>query len=92
MKLIKVIRNKYFITGFLFAVWIIFFDQSNLVDWGNSLIEVKRQESEKQFYEEEITRTREKLRELQSNRESLEKFAREQYYFHEEGEEIFIVM
>ena len=91
MKLIKVIRNKYFIVGILFLTWIIFFDQSNLIDWGGALIDVGKQRTEKLYYQQEIIRTREKLRELQSNRDSLEKFAREQYYYLEDGEEIFIV-
>ena len=91
LSLIKILRNKYFIAGTLFAVWVIFFDQSNLIDWGSALIDVGKQRSEKLYYEQEITRTREKLRELQSNRDSLEKFAREQYYYHEDGEVVFIV-
>ena len=91
MKLVKVIKNKYFIAGTLFTVWIIFFDQSNIIEWVSAMVDVKRQKSEKQYYEQEISRTREKLRELQSNRDSLEKFARETYYYLEDGEEIFIV-
>jgi len=91
MKLIKIISNKFFIAGTLFAVWVIFFDQSNLIEWGRAWIDVKHQEAEKLYYQEEIARTREKLRELQSNRDSLEKFAREQYYYLEDGEEVFIV-
>jgi len=89
--LIKVVRNKYFIVGVAFALLVIFFDQSNLIDWAASRMDLKRQKREKQYYEEEIARTREKLRELQSNRDSLEKFAREQYYYLEDGEEIFIM-
>ncbi|MDR2586606.1 MAG: septum formation initiator family protein [Prevotellaceae bacterium] len=91
MKVIRIVRNKYFIVGILFVVWIIFLDQSTLIDWGDSLVDLNRQKNEKKFYEDEITRTREKLRLLQSNRDSLEKFAREQYYYLEDGEEIFIV-
>ena len=91
MKLIKILKNKFFIAGTLFVVWIIFFDQSNLIDWGRAKIDVKRQKSEKKYYEEEIARTREKLNELQSNRDSLEKFAREQYFYLRDGEEVFVV-
>jgi cell division protein FtsB len=91
MKLIKIVRNKFFIVGTLFLVWIIFFDQSNLIDWGGALIDVGKQKAEKQYYEQEIARTREKLRALQSNRDSLEKFARETYFYLEDGEEIFII-
>ena len=91
MKVLKIVKNKFFIAGTLFAAWIIFFDQSNLISWGRARIDVNRQKMEKRYYQEEIARTREKLRELQSNRDSLEKFAREQYYYLEDGEEIFIV-
>jgi len=88
---LKILKNKFFIAGILFAVWIIFFDQSNLIEWGKAKVDVKRQKSEKQYYEEEIARTREKLRELQSNRDSLEKFAREEYFYLRDGEEVYIV-
>ena len=91
MKLKNVLLNKFFIAGTLFAVLIIFLDQSNLIDWSAALNDVKNQRDEKRYYEEEIARTREKLRQLQSNRDSLEKFAREQYFYLEDGEEIFIV-
>jgi len=91
MKVVKIIKNKYFITGTLFAVWVIFFDQSNLIDWRGAIIDVRKQKFEKQYYEQEIARTREKLRELQSNRDSLEKFARETYFYLEDGEDIFII-
>ncbi|MCL2502305.1 MAG: septum formation initiator family protein [Bacteroidales bacterium] len=84
-------KYKYFIVGAVFAVWIIFFDQSNLMDWGTALADLSKQRAEKQFYEREISRIRQQLRELQSNRDSLEKFAREQYYYLEDGEVIFIV-
>ena len=89
--LIKVLKNKFFIAGTLFAVWIIFFDQSNLIDWGRARVDVSRQKTEKRYYQEEIARTREKLRELQANRDSLEKFAREQYFYLQDGEEIIVV-
>ena len=89
--LIKVLRNKYFIAGLLFAVWVLVFDQNNLIDWGGALKDLSRQKQEKRYYETEIIRTREKLKELQSNRDSLEKYAREQYYYLKKGEEVFVV-
>lgn len=88
---VKILKNKFFIVGTLFAVWIIVFDQSSLIDWTKAKIDVARQKDEKKFYEKEIARTRGKLSELKSNRDSLEKFAREQYFYLEDGEDIFIV-
>ena len=39
----------------------------------------------------DIRTTDEKLRELDSDLDSLEKFAREQYFFHKENETVFVV-
>ena len=52
---------------------------------------VSEQNRQKEYYQELIRTTDEKLNELSSNRDSLEKFAREQYFFKEQDEEIFIV-
>ena len=49
------------------------------------------QEIQKRYYKEAIKATEEKLNELSSNKDSLEKFAREQYLFKEIDEDIFIV-
>ena len=89
--LFKVIRNKYFIATTVFVVWIIFFDANNLIDLFRVARHVGEQETQKEYYEKLIKSTEEKLNELSSNRDSLEKFAREQYFFKESDEEVFIV-
>lgn len=53
--------------------------------------DVAAQERQKRYYKEAIRETDEQLKELDSNLDSLEKFAREQYYFHRADEELFIV-
>ena len=53
---------------------------------------VAQQERQKEYFKEAIKVTDEKLKELTSNKDSLEKFAREQYLFHEKDEEIFLVV
>ena len=50
-----------------------------------------RQERQIEYYNREIKSIDEKLQELSSNKDSLEKFAREQYYFHEEDEDLYII-
>ncbi len=88
---IKVIRNKYLVTSLAFIVWITFFDSNNLIRWSRVVLNISEQESRKSYYKESIKATEEKLNELGSNRDSLEKFAREQYLFKEDDEEVFIV-
>jgi len=55
------------------------------------VLNVSEQESQKRYYKEAIKAMDEKLNELNSNKDSLEKFAREQYLFKEDDEDIFIV-
>lgn len=89
--LLRILRNKYLLVTLFFVVWIVFFDSNNLISWSGDIRTVIMQERQKNYYKEAIRKTDEKLKELSSNRDSLEKFAREQYYFHEKDEELFII-
>lgn len=90
-KVLKVVRNKYFVVTLFFMVWVLFIDTGNLFVWIRDMGTVSAQEQQKQYYKEAILRTDEKLKELESNKDSLEKFAREQYLFHEADEEVFVL-
>jgi len=87
----KLLKNKFFITGMAFLIWVSFFDSNNLIEWSRVIFNIGKQESQKEYYKESIKQTEEKLQELSSNRDSLEKFAREQFMFKEDDEDIFIV-
>lgn len=90
-KVIKFIRNKYVIVTVFFLVWVLFIDTNNLFVWMRDLGVVSSQHRQKEHYKEAIRQTDEKLQELTSNKDSLEKFAREQYLFHQKDEEVFII-
>lgn len=90
-KAVKILKNKFFIVGVVFLVWVIFFDSSSIITWFSDIGKVFNQERQKAYYKEAIKKTDEQLLELSSNRDSLEKFAREQYYFHKDDEDVFIV-
>lgn len=72
-------------------LWVTFFDANNLIRWSKIIINIGEQESQKRYYKEAIKSMDEKLNELSSNKDSLEKFAREQYLFKEDDEDIYIV-
>ena len=91
-KTLKVARNKYFIVTVFFLVWVLFIDTSNIFVWFSDMRTVASQERQKEYFKEAIKLTDEKLKELESNRDSLEKFAREQYLFHEPDEEVFVIV
>ena len=90
-RLLKIVKNRFFLATFVFAVWVIFFDQNSLIDWFSVRMRIIRQERQIEYYNKEIKSIDEKLQELSSNKDSLEKFAREQYYFHEEDEDLYII-
>lgn len=90
-RFVRIITNKYFIVTLLFAVIVLFVDRNNLISWAGDCITVMRQEKAIRQYTRDIEMLDGKLDELTSDKDSLEKFAREQYYFHREGEDVFIV-
>jgi cell division protein FtsB len=90
-RFIKIVKNRFFLATLVFAVWVIFFDQNSLIDWFGIRMRIIKQERQMEYYNTEIKSIDEKLQELSSNKDSLEKFAREQYYFHEEDEDLYII-
>ena len=89
--LFRIIKNKYLLVTVAFFAWVIFFDSNSIIEWSSIRSNINRQEKGKTYYKQEIKSAEEKLQELSSNKDSLEKFAREQFYFHEEDEDLYIV-
>jgi cell division protein DivIC len=91
-KLVKRLRNKYLITTLVFGLWLIFFDQFNLVDRYQSLHAMRQLQRDKAYFEKKIKEDTQRLKELKTNRENLEKFAREQYLMKKDNEDIFVIV
>ncbi len=91
-RLIKLIRNKYGFSLLLFIVWLLFFDENNLLERIKDLREINRIEDNIDYYRTKIDEDTKRLIELKTNNENLEKFAREQYYMLKENEDVFIIV
>jgi cell division protein FtsB len=85
------LKNKYILTLAIFVLWMLLFDSSNWVDVYREYKRIKKLEQDKDYYTNKIENDRNRLNELQTNNENLEKFAREQYLMKKPDEEIFIV-
>ncbi len=85
------LKNKYLFTIIVFALWLLFFDRTNVIDWIGEMSKIHSLKTEKAYYEKELKTVSTQLEELNTSNESLEKFARENYYFKAEGEEIFLI-
>jgi cell division protein DivIC len=90
-KLIPYLKNKYIIALLVFFVWILFFDQNNLVDRYISHRNIRQLERDKKYFRHRIMEDSIRLDELRTDNENLEKFAREQYLMKRENEDIFII-
>ena len=91
-KLIPFLKNKFVLSCTFFIVWLVFFDQNNLIDRVKTMHNIYQQKRTKVYYQEKIKSDTRKLQELETNRENLEKFAREQYFMKKDNEDIFVVV
>lgn len=87
----RVLLNKYFIATLAFLLIVLFIDNNNAIKWIGNEYHILQQERIIRQYQKDIKTTDDKIRELTSDLDSLEKYAREHYYFQKEGEEVFIV-
>jgi cell division protein FtsB len=86
------LKNKYFITALIFIVWIAFFDENNWIERMQNLKELRELDNDKEYYIEQIDKDAERLKELKTNNENLEKYAREQYLMKKDEEVVFVIV
>jgi cell division protein FtsB len=91
-KLFTLVKNKYILSAILFLVWISFFDSNNLISRYKYNQELNDLIAKKEYYKSEIEKNKADMHALMSNRNNLEKFARETYLMKKDDEEIFIII
>jgi cell division protein FtsB len=90
-KFLKFLASKYSIVFILFAVYLTVFDEHSLINRWNNYKKIKKMEEEVKYYQNEIKVNKQKMNELQSSDENLEKFAREHYLMKRADEDIYII-
>lgn len=90
-KIFRHLKNKYILALMVFFVWILFFDQNNLIDRFVTQRNIRQLERDKNYFIERIRQDSTRLKELKTDNENLEKYAREQYFMKRENEDIFII-
>ena len=86
------VNNRYFLTGLGFLVWLSFFDRNDFITTWSYSQKLKTVQKEKVHYEEGIKRYKSELEDLQTNRDNLEKYAREKYFMKKENEDVFLIV
>ncbi|WP_224490053.1 FtsB family cell division protein [Robertkochia flava] len=83
--------NIYVLVSLVFVIWMLFFDTNSWWFTHRELnAEIEKLQMQKKHLTREIAKDKKALRALQKKRE-LERFAREEYYYKKDNEEIFII-
>jgi cell division protein FtsB len=91
-RFLNLFRNKYFLVTAVFAVWMVFFDRNDLFSQYEYHQQVSKLKQERDFYQKENAKVHQDLSELTSNKEKLEKFAREKYLMKRDTEDVFVIV
>jgi cell division protein DivIC len=88
----KTLKNKYILTAAAFAVWMLFFDNRDVITTHfKHRAELNRLEESRVYYQAEIDKTRRELQQLKSDPRILEKYAREKYRMKKDNEDLFVI-
>ena len=96
MKLIQSLpswlKNKYFLTALGFTIWLLFFDDRDIITTHfKHKAELHRLEESRDYYLQQIETTNKELEQLKSDPALLEKYAREKYWMKKDNEDLFII-
>jgi cell division protein FtsB len=86
------LKNKYLLTAIGFVIWMVFFDDRDLITTHfKHTEELKRLEESKKYYQQQIATTKTELDQLRSNPATIEKYAREKYLMKRDDEDVFLI-
>jgi cell division protein FtsB len=85
-------RNKYILTILIFFIWLLLLDSNNLIARYKEIRELHKLRNDREYYIKKIEVDKRKLRELKTDDDNLEKFAREQYRMKKPDEDVYIIL
>ncbi|HOU26879.1 MAG TPA: septum formation initiator family protein [Paludibacteraceae bacterium] len=89
---ITYILNKYVIASAVFVFVMFTNEDYNIKTRYANAQKIEKLEAEIRYYQEETKKNKEKLDLLQSDKENLERFAREQFIMKKDSEDVFVVV
>lgn len=85
------LRTRYAYAVYFFLIWATFIDQYTIIQRISLNFKSHELERKIELKQAEVESNRKQIYELRTNATTLEKFAREHYLMHRQGEEIFVV-
>ncbi len=91
-RIVGLFSHKYFLVSACFLIWMLFFDRNDLLSQYEYRTQLNKFQEEKEFYITQIEQVKKDLDELTTNKERLEKFAREKYLMKKDNEDVYVVI
>lgn len=92
-KILNIIKNNYYIIIFIaFFMWMLLFDKNDLISQYQHMKKLQGLENDRDYIKEEIKIIEKDINDLSTDREHLEKFAREKYLMKKENEDVFVIV
>jgi cell division protein FtsB len=85
------INHKYKLAIVLFGVWMLFIDTNSCVRHYQISEKIQKLEESKEYYQNEIDKDREAIKDMKSDPDNMEKYARERFLMKRKNEDIFII-
>lgn len=84
-------RNKYLITGIIFALWMTFFDRNDIPLQVKRVNELRKLKQSEKNMVVQISNAQKELQSLKTDPGTLEKYARERFLMKKDNEDLYIV-
>ena len=81
---------RYAIIATVVFLLFMFLKKDNLINWVQAGLSLRRQERQIEQYQRENEELERRIRVMTGDRDSLERYAREQFYFAEPGDDVYI--
>ncbi len=90
-RLVNTIKNKYLIAIVAFVIWMCFFDRYDIATQYDFQIEKNKLENEKAYYVNEIGSIEQSIKDVQYNKNEIQRIAREKYKMKKDVEDVYII-
>lgn len=90
MVILKILKNKYLLVIIGLVVWLLYFDRNDIFTQFDLVSKCNKLNTEKEYYIAEIEKNKKEIMDLQTNKKSLETFAREKYHMKCDNEDVFV--
>ncbi|MBS1779144.1 MAG: septum formation initiator family protein [Bacteroidetes bacterium] len=90
-KVFSIVANKFVLTGVAFALWMLFFDQNDIISMKERRQELQSTKDHIAYLNGEIARMEKEQEEITGNPQKLEQYAREQYHLKRDNEDVYII-